>query len=228
MTMLLKGGFCNESISSQPQVMCSDFVVDGREAPRPGSNDTVYLVVTGARDPSTIQFQGSVRVGNTFTFGDPDQEVAADTIITMYADEDINPSNILQSVQFHSSGSQILSLKDTYGASEVAGWVIGDERTSIFESINFTVNILNSGASSLEITSVTGSASWRISDPNFDFSDRYRGEQYGPGEDFDVSIVGRIDRTVRQEYNGFIQVEGVTEAAGECVSDESFSFLAGS
>jgi len=122
MGMLTRGGFCNQSSNIQPEkFFCEDYQVNGREAPLERSGDQVYLVVYPTKDEELIYFQGFTNEGDIFYMdGREEGKIESDTNITMYADDNLVPENILQQVQFHSSCSQNLRLKDTFGSFQLS------------------------------------------------------------------------------------------------------------
>jgi len=232
--MLFRGGFCNESDNVQQSwFFCDDYQVNGREAPRSRSGEEVYLVAFSTNDPGTNFFQGFENEGDIFLlnrFGG----ISQDTNITMYADNNLVPSNVLQSVQFHTSCSpsppQQLRMLDVFGSHQVVFWVNeGQGAVWGFASGEIIVELTIAIPSHIEadnvtITSLTGSVSWLIPDPTFDLTDKVNDTEYQPGAEFSITIPGTIAPDATQELVILSRVEGFTVQGVFCYAIDRYEF----
>lgn len=72
---------------------------------------------------------------------DPGNELEADSRIVMFSDS--SRSTVLQDVQLHTSCSQNLCLKDTFGASQLVLWVNEDQgNISCFADVQLDQTLL--------------------------------------------------------------------------------------
>jgi len=94
------------------------------------------------RDSSVVFHSGWVDVGSTYYLKDREERFSADMIIKIFNSEDTRESSLLQVVNFHSSCSSKLHLKDRFGASQVVEWTNEKQgRVLSFVDITFDVSL---------------------------------------------------------------------------------------
>ena len=128
MVFLYNGGNCDQSFNVQEaegKFFCTDF--DGGPPTELGALS--YIVVTDL-DGKVFYHDDWVAVGSLFTLFDGGNNFPANQLITIYKNENTDdPGNIIQSIQYHSSCSSNLFLKDRFGATQLVIWVNEDQGT---------------------------------------------------------------------------------------------------
>jgi hypothetical protein len=139
MVFLYNGGDCSQSFNVQEDKF---FCTDLNGGPPTERGAVSYIVVTDL-DGETIFHADFVEVGSLFTLSDGGDTFPADQLITIYSSNDTaNPDNIIQSIQYHSSCSSNLFLKDRFGATQLVIWVNEDQGVvSCFANQTFELDI---------------------------------------------------------------------------------------
>ena len=228
MVFLFNGGDCDQSFNVQGDDLffCSDF----NGGPPTERGEKSYIVVTDTKDQGILYYDDWATVGETFTMFDGGENFEANQIITIYGSDDTtNPANILQSIQYHSSCSSNLFLKDRFGATQLVIWVNEDQGTvSCFASQTFDLDItipIDIVGGPATITSLTVASN--IDPFFFNLTDKVAGIEAGAGDTLSVSIAVPIDLTVQQTYNLLVTVFALTQLGQTCRATELVSFTAG-
>ncbi|CAB9508059.1 expressed unknown protein [Seminavis robusta] len=227
MVFLFNGGDCSQSFNVQ-EAAGKFFCTDEGEVPIERGEKS-YIVVTDL-DGDIIFHQDWVEVGKLFTLSDGGNNFPADQLITIYGSEDTtDPANIQQSIQYHSSCSQNLFLKDRFGAVQLVIWVNEDQGVvSCFANQTFNLDItipldIEGGPATLQSLTVASNV-----DPFFfNLTDKVAGTVVGAGESIVVPISIPIDLTQKQTYNLLITVTAVTQLGRICRATDLTSFTAG-
>ena len=228
MGFLYNGGGCSQSYNAQEaagRFFCEDF--DG--GPPTEKGEKSYIVVTDL-DGETIYHDDWVGVGELFILFDRGHRFAADQIITIYRSDNIaDSSNILQSMQYHSSCSQRLLLKDRFGASQLVLWVNEDQGTvSSFVNQTFNLDVavpIELGGGPATVTSLTVASN--IDPFFFNLNDMVAGTVLDEGHTLETLIAIPIDLTTRHTYNLLITLSAVTADGRDCRATELVSFTSG-
>jgi len=130
------GGNCNQStnIQEEGKFSCSDFGDIPESAP-------VFIRAFSTND-ETIYFEGTISHNGLYNVTDPSgNRLSADMILTIYSSEG---GELLQTLQYHSSCSQNLFLKDRFGASQLVAFY-NDEQGLVdcFITSKYTFTISN-------------------------------------------------------------------------------------
>ena len=133
------GGDCSQSANAQSEgfFFCTDF------APIP-PGQPAFIRVIDTREPDLVFFEGTVEFNGLFNVSDANGDrLPADMNITMYASEN---GELLQEVQYHSSCSQNLFLKDRFGDSQLVAFFNEEQGlVDCFVTSNYTFTIVNEG-----------------------------------------------------------------------------------
>ncbi len=213
------GGDCNQSANMQSEkFFCTDF------APIPQDPEAeVYLTATGRNDAEEIFFAGNVKINDLYNVTDPSgNRLPADMNLTVYESEG---GTILQRVQYHSSCSQNLFLKDRYGASQLVAFF--NELQGLvdcFITSNFTFTIQNNGTLPATLDSLVA-----LTTPfgPFDLTDEVLAQEIDVGETFIVTLPVVIDLSVRQRYTVLATITGTFTGSAPCSSSDFLDFIAG-
>ena len=227
MGMLLRGGYCNQSDNVQPAKFFCDDVGEGPPTPRSGQR--VYLVVVPTKIPETIYFEGYVNEGEIFYMEDGGLDLQADSNITMYTDE--SKSTVLQALQYHTSCSQNLRLKDTFGAFQLVEWVNEEQGVvSCFASVEYELKLnvpLDFEGDTLLVTSIT--ATTNFADPLVqDLTDQASDMVIAAGDSLVVSFNSTFDLSERRRYTIATEIFAETANGAKCFSFDFDEFVAGS
>jgi hypothetical protein len=228
MVFLYNGGDCSGSFNVQEadgKFFCNDF----GEGPPTQRGEKSYIVVTALKD-DILYHSDWVEVGSLFTLTDGGNEFEADQLITIYSDENTaDPANILQSVQYHSSCSSNLFLKDRFGAVQLVIWVNEEQGTvSCFANQTFDLDItvpidLQGGPATVQSLTVASNV-----DPFFfNLTDKVFGLVVDAGDTLQTSLSIPIDLTQKRTYNLLITLTALTATGKECRATELTSFTAG-
>ncbi|CAB9508061.1 expressed unknown protein [Seminavis robusta] len=228
MVFLYNGGDCTQSYNVQAEgdkFTCQDF--DG--GPPIDRGEKSFIVVTALKD-DILYHSDWVGVGELFTLSDGGENFVADQLVTIYRDSNTaDPSNILQSIRYHSSCSQNLFLKDRFGAVQLVIWVNEDQGTvSCFANQTFNLDItvpidIEGGPATVQSLTVASNV-----DPFFfNLTDKVFGIQVNAGDTLETSLSIPIDLTQKRTYNLLITLSAVTSTGKECRATELTSFTAG-
>jgi hypothetical protein len=212
------GGDCSQSANMQTEkFFCTDF------APLPTSGP-VFIEATEKKESDVIFFSGEVPLDGLYNVTDPDGDrLPADMNLTIY---DSEGGTLLQRVQYHSSCSQNLFLKDRYGASQlVAFFNEAQGLVDCFIQSNLTFTISNEATEPAVLDSLVA-----LTTPfgPFDLTEEVANLDLTAGEEFVVYLPIEIDLTVRQRYTVLATITGRTPADAEaCSSSDFLDFIAG-
>lgn len=228
MVFLYNGGNCDQSYNVQEaggKFSCQDF--DG--GPPLDRGEKSYIVVTALKD-DTLYHSDWVEVGGLFTLSDGGNDFVADQIVTIFKNDQIdNPQNILQSINYHSSCSQNLFLKDRFGAVQLVIWVNEDQGTvSCFANQTFNLDItvpidIQGGPATVESLTVASN----VEPFFFNLTDKVNGIVLNAGDNLATSLSIPIDLTQKRTYNLLITLLAITAEGQECRATELTSFTAG-
>jgi len=224
-TMLFNGGGCEQSDNTQElKFTCEDL----NGGPPVNEGDQAYIIVTDIKGNGITYFEGLVAVGETFPINDNNERFEADMFIMIFSPDQSTP---LQMVQFHSSCSQNLELKNRFGASQLVEFMNELQGTvSCFVTFSFaiqiTVPISATGSQTILLTSLTAMTNFA---GDLDLTDQVEGQTIGPGSSpVLVTLEGTIDASEQMRYTLMFNIEGVVEATGQpCTGMDMLSFLAG-
>ena len=209
-TMLFNGGSCGQSDNAQgSQFTCQDF----NGGPPGQTGEEVHILVTDAQ-ATTVYFDGSVRVGDFYPLQAGGSPFAEDQIVTVAT---ADQSTVLQIVQYHSSCSTALELKNRFGASQLVGFINQPQgNVTCFSSFDLTLSMeipaATTGAENVELTSLTV-------DTNFagqiDLSNQVVGQvATAGGANVVVSLQGELDLSTRRDYQLIYTLEGIQLPGG--------------
>ena len=228
MGFLYNGGDCSNSWNVQEaegKFFCNDF----GEGPPTELGARSFIVVTDL-EGETIFHSDYVSVGSLFTLSDGGDEFPANQLITIYKTNNTEDSDgVLQLVQYHSSCSSNLFLKDRFGASQLVLWVNEDQGTvSCFANQTFNLDI----TIPIDIVggpaTVTGLTVASNVDPYFfNLTEKIFGTEAGAGEIIETSIAIPIDLSEKRTYTLLITLTAVTTSGEQCTATELTGFVAG-
>jgi hypothetical protein len=220
--MLYNGGDCSQSDNDQ---LLKFTCADSNGGPPTTEGATSYIIVTDVKGRGITYFEGPVAVGSQFVLGDGVNRVEADMFINIFSPDQ---STLLQAVQYHSSCSSNLELKNRFGASQLVQYfneVQGN--VSCFADFSFSIDIevpITVGGESVTLTSL-------IADTNFagviDLTSQVAGQVVTPGGSVQVTLEGTIDASVRRMYVLMIEIEGAKPDGQICRGSNTLSFEAG-
>lgn len=224
----LAGGDCRQSFNVQEAE--GKFICNDQEPGVPiDRGEKSYIVVTDL-DGQTIFHNDWVDVGSLFTLSDGGNDFPANQLITIFSSDDTSdPSNVQQLVQYHSSCSQNLFLKDRFGAVQLVIWVNEDQGTvSCFANQTFELDItvpidIQGGPATMQSLTVSSNV-----EPFFyNLTEKVFGLELGAGESVQAVITIPIDLTEKKTYNLLITISALTEVGQSCGATELTSFSAG-
>jgi len=220
-TMLYNGGGCEQSDNSQPlKFTCMD--MNGGPPLEEGAES--YIVVTDIKGNGITYFEGLVAVNELYPLNDAGERFEADMFIMIYTPDQ---STLLQMVQYHSSCSQNLELKNRFGASQLVEFfneLQGLVSCFTLYTLSITINlpIAATGSEQIMLTSLTAMTSFA---GMLDLTDQVAGQIIGPGTPgVVVTLEGMIDASVRELYTIIYNVEGTRVSDGAlCTGMEMIS-----
>ena len=223
--MLFNGGGCEQSDNTQElKFTCAD----SNGGPPINEGEQVYIIVTDIKGLGVTYFSGLVAVGETYSINDEGQRFEADQFITVYTPDQ---STVLQSVQYHSSCSSNLELKNRFGASQLVEFINDLQGlVSCFQTVSFAIDvalpITATGSESIELTTMTAMTSFA---GLIDLTPQVAGQVIGPDSpSIVVTLEGTINAAERQMYTIAYSVEGVRVSDGAlCTGMDMISFVAG-
>lgn len=228
MVFLFNGGDCSQSFNVQ-EAVGKFFCADQNEGVPTTRGEKSFIVVTDL-DGEVVFHEDWVQVGSLFTLSDGGNNFPANQLITIYSSEDTSdPANIQQAIQYHSSCSSNLFLKDRFGATQLVIWVNEDQGVvSCFANQTFELDItipldIEGGPATMETLTVASNV-----DPFFfNLTDKVAGTVVEAGESITVAISIPIDLTTKKTYNLLITVTAITTLGRICRATELTSFTAG-
>jgi hypothetical protein len=127
MGMIFNGGSCDTSSNVQDAMcLCEDF----NGGPSAAVGQESFIIASSARGDGTVYYNGTTAIGETYFLNAGDDDLQANSNITIYRNNITTPSNIIQTLQFDTSCSGNLFLKDRFGASQVVEWVNKEQGTA--------------------------------------------------------------------------------------------------
>ena len=224
-TMLYNGGNCDQSDNSQPlKFTCAD--MNGGPPTDIGAES--YIIVTDIKGDGITYFEGLVAVDSLYSLNDAGERFAADMFIMIYTPDQ---STLLQMVQYHSSCSQDLELKNRFGASQLVEFMNelqGLVSCFTLYTLAITINlpVTAEATDQIELTSMTAMTSFA---GMVDLTDQVAGMVIGPGSPgVIVTFEGMIDATVREQYTFIYNIEGIRVSDGAlCTGMDMFSIEIG-
>jgi hypothetical protein len=229
MEMLFNGGDCSQSFNIQE---ADKFDCTDRNG-GPGLTGQYYIYVVPKKDPtSDVYFSGFVNVGDVFPMcpGFPscsgDRFEADSTVYVFPSDPGGDPTsnpNWVQLVNYHTSCSQNLFLKDKYGSTQLVIFFNEEQGlVSCFITATFSITLTNEGdVSADEIILFTNTVNGNTTD----LTDAVQGVEAGQQIVITTQIL--IDMTVRQDYIVTTDIIGATARGKQCTDSYTFTFTAG-
>ena len=222
--MLFNGGGCEQSDNTQAlKFNCEDF----NGGPPVSEGEQVFIVVTDIKGLGITYFEGIVAVGEIYDLNDNGERFEADQFITIYT---ADRNTVLEQVQYHSSCSSNLELKNRFGASQLVEFQNDLQGVvSCFATFSFSLDIsvpLTAVGEDIRITSLTAETNFAgivdltpqvINTPAL-----------GPGEAVIVTLEGTIDASSRKTYTILYNIEGIrVRDDAACTGMDMVSFEAG-
>jgi len=233
------GGDCSQSytIQENDKFACFDYewnATDGMTGSGPPATGLAYLKLVAEKDESVVYFDGEVEVGEAFN-GTDSVKFEADSVLYVYYDE--GQTVLMQKVNFHTSCSQNLFLKDRYGSAQVTGFNTAGEANwiSCFVDATLDVVISNEGSSPYTIveftSSFTSEEDGTVTDDCLDNLPGGGGAGNAvvpPGNEKSVSKPIVLDMTVRQDYSATAYMKAVaTNGDKICEDSDEHTWEAG-
>lgn len=228
MGFLYNGGDCSGSYNVQEEegkFFCTDF----GEGPPSRQGGSSFIVVTDL-EGDIIFHSDFVRVGSVYTLSNGGETFPADQLINIYKNNNTeDPDAVLQSVQYHSSCSNNLFLKDRFGASQLVLWVNEDQGTvSCFANQTFNLDVtipIDIDGGPATITGLTVASN--IDPFFFNLTEGIAGTVAGAGATIQTAIAIPIDLSERRTYTLLMTLTAVLETGEQCTATEITSFVAG-
>ena len=221
-TMLFNGGNCDQSDNVQElKFTCQD----SNGGPPTEFGQEAHILVTDIKGNGIVYFDGIVPVGSFFPLNDGGERFEADQFVTISTPD---RSTVLQEVQYHSSCSQNLELKNRFGASQLVGF-FNDVQGNVtcFNTFEFSLGI----DVPITVTGETVTLTSMIVETNFagvvDLTPQVAGQVAGAGGSVVVTLSGEIDTSNRREYLLVFNLEGVREDGTICTGFSQVLFEAG-
>ena len=226
LVMLLNGGDCSQSFNIQPEQLfqCFDFSPPNGVGPPPKKG--LLYVEAQASKGSDPYFEGMVEVGTSFALTAPPggkDKLAADTSVLIREGPGGPP---MQLINFHTSCSRNLFLKDKYGAIQVIGWTNEEQGTvSCLKNVTYNYTIENTGVVDAELLSLT-----TFLDPpgtTVNLTEAVVGQILESGGNFSVAVAVQIDLITATPYLVEAELVGKSPGDVECADSDSLKFVAG-
>jgi hypothetical protein len=220
---LFNGGDCSQSDNTQPLKF---FCTDENGGPPTNIGDEAYIVVNDAKGKSITYFSGIVKVGDFFPANDGGRTFEADQTIQILSPDQ---STVLQNVQYHSSCSSNLELKNRFGASQLVGFYNQLQgNVTCFNTFEFSLMIdvpITIQGDGITLTSLRAETNFA---GTIDLTDKVTGENVTPGGSVAVTLSGEVDTSSRRAYTLDFFIEGTQSPSGlTCTGTDSISFDAG-
>jgi len=222
------GGDCSQQFNEQdPQIyQCEDY----NGAPPINGGDVSYIVVTDIKGQMVDFFTGFVPVGGYVTIANPNPnlQLEANVNVTIYSSDNLDPSNILQTMVIHTSCSQVTFLKDRYGSLELL-WFNNTVQGNVTCAVDLTMTFdISSIAEGFDVTlesllSITNFPDNEI----INLTDTVAGTTLQPGDSLPFSFSVTIDTSISKRYTTFTTVQGRDDTGNRCRDSDFFNFTAG-
>ena len=227
MKYIYSGGSCDNSwhFLDAEKFSCQDF--NGGPPTTPG--EMSFIVATD--DAGTVTYTREyVAVDSLYEMNSGGERFSANSIITIYKNNNTDDlSNLLQSVFFHSSCSQSLSLKNRFGASILVEWTNEEQGTiSCFGNASFTVTVnipLEFTGGPAAVTSLTVASN--VDPFFFNLTDSVAGQVINAGDSFIAEVSIPLDFSKKQTYNLLVTLTAETADGATCTASDLLSFEAG-
>jgi hypothetical protein len=221
-TMLYNGGDCSQSDNDQ---LLKFTCADSNGGPPTAEGATSYIIVTDIRGMGITYFQGTVPIGSQYILGDGVNRVEADMLINIFSTD---RTTLLQSVQYHSSCSSTLELKNRFGASQIVQYYNTLQgNVSCFADFSFSADIevpISAGAGNVTLTSLVANTNFAA---QIDLTGQVAGVVVSPGDTVQVNLQGTIDASIRRMYVIMFEILGVKSSGTVCTGSDTLSFEAG-
>ena len=227
LTMLYNGGPCGQSFNIQPSNLfqCFDLISPPGAGPPPLAGPA-YIEARASANGELL-FAGVVEAGDEFNITSPEgsDRIEADTsiLIRQGTGSDGAP---MQFINYHTSCSRNLFLKDRYGSTQVAGWI-----NELQGEVNCTTNVLynydirNAGIVNAELVSLL-----TFTDPpgeTLNFTDQVQDQILEQNGSFMIQVQAEIDLTTRMRHFVEATLVGKNPTGRECSDTDSLEFEAG-
>jgi len=226
MTWIYSGGGCENSWNVQGEkFICEDF----NGGPPTTIGEKSFIVVTDA-DGEFIYHRDWVTVNSLYEHNSGGERFSADSIITIYKNNNTGDlANLLQSIQYHSSCSQTLFLKNRFGANILVEWTNEEQGTiSCFANQTFNLEVDIPVEFEGGPATVTGLTVASNVDPFFfNLTDDVAGVVVNAGDTFQTTINVPIDLTEKRTYNMLITLTADTAGGQICTATDIVTFTAG-
>jgi len=230
MGMLFNGGDCSQSQTSQEEAKkfsCEDF--NGGPSTEDGAE--YYVHATAQKDASIVYYSGPVTVGEVYRLEDianPGERFEADQTVKVFSSDDMSDANLLQLVDYHSSCSKNLDLKNRFGASQIVEWYNEEQGlVTCFSNISYDLTI----AIPLEIEGNNLTLSSLVIRTNFDgtkdLTEQVSGKTVPEGGSLNVQFDVNIDLAVKARYTFLTSISGTTDKGVPCSGVNFDSILIG-
>lgn len=229
MEMVFNGGDCSQSFNIQEEAIfdCTDRLGG------PARQGTYYIHATPRNNPQAdVYFSGLVTVGEVFPMcpGFPScsgNRFDANTSVRIFAqDPGQSPStnnNFVQLINFHTSCSQNLFLKDQFGSTQLVIFFNSIQGlVSCFIAATFSITITNPSADGATVVLFTNTVNGNTTDLTGQITD------LRPATFVVVTTQILIDMTVQQNYSVTSAIVGRTDVSNlECSATNTINFVAG-
>jgi len=223
--MLYNGGPCGQSFNIQPATLfqCFDLINSPGAGPPP-LEGPAYIEARASKD-GELFFAGVVNAGEEFNITSGDDRIEADTsiLIRQGTGQDGAP---MQLINYHTSCSRNLFLKDRYGSTQVSGWINSEQGVvDCTTTVIYNYDIQNTGVVDATLCSLNTT----ITPPGvtLDFTDEIADQVVEPGGTFNTSIPVEIDLTTRMTYTVEATLVGKNPVGKECTDMDTLEFEAG-
>lgn len=224
--MLYNGGPCGQSFNIQPSTLFQCFdLINAPGAGPPPLTGSAYIEARASKN-GELFFAGVVDVGDAFNLTAPDGgRIEADTSILIR--DGTGPDGApMQLINYHTSCSRNLFLKDRYGSAQVNGWINEEQgEVDCITEIIYNYDIQNTGTVDATLCSLNAT----INPPGvtLDLTDAIADDVLEPGMNFTVSIPTEIDLTTRKTYTVNATLVGKNLVGKECSDMDTLEFEAG-
>ena len=226
MGWIYSGGGCENSWNVQEdKFICEDF----NGGPPTTLGEKSFIVVTDA-DGSVTYHRDYVEVGSLYNHDSGGERFSADSLITIYKNNNTGDlANLLQSVQYHSSCSSTLFLKNRFGANILVQWTNEEQGTiSCFANQTFQIEVdipIDFEGGPATVTSLTVASN--VDPFFFNLTDSVAGVSVDAGDTFQTTVAVPIDLTEKKTYNMLVTMQAETAAGATCVATDLVTFEAG-
>jgi hypothetical protein len=226
LTMLYNGGPCGQSFNIQPSTLFQCFdLINAPGAGPPPLEGPAYIEARASKS-GELFFAGVVEAGSEFNITSADGgRIEADTSILIRQGTD-NTGAPMQLINYHTSCSRNLFLKDRYGSTQVAGWINEEQgEVDCTTEVIYNYDIQNTGSVDATLCSLMTT----ITPPGvtLDLTENIADQVVGPGMNFTIGIPTEIDLTTRTTYTVEATLVGKNPVGKECTDMDTLQFEAG-